>query len=307
MTTCLRISIVDYPGALQSAVHGLKEIFLFANNIMAEEESELTFSVCIVQPDHLASSTHNGQVVILPPSAEGDYYLQPHSSLLQYLHQAHQEGAILCSACAGAFLLARAGVLDGRVVTTHWQFADKFRAAFPHTTLESESLLINGGDIISAGGLMSWVDLGPEIVAQYAKPHIMRKLGKFLIVDTGKREQRYYESFLPKFDHGNKAILQVQHHIQAHYHQPMTIPLLASQACMSDRTFLRQFTQATTLKPTQYLQRVRVQKACELLETTTQSFEHIALSVGYEDANSFRKVFLKVIGLCPSAFRARFV
>jgi len=135
----------------------------------------------------------------------------------------------------------------------------------------------------------------------------MRALGKYLIVDTGRREQRYYSSFTPKFNHGNQQIVHVQHHIQANYNQSLTISLLADLACMTERTFLRKFTQSTTLKPIQYIQRVRVQKACELLESTTQSFEQIALNIGYEDVNSFRKVFMKITGLTPSAFKARFV
>ncbi len=76
---------------------------------------------------------------------------------------------------------------------------------------------------------------------------------------------------------------------------------------MSERTFLRQFTNSTTLKPIQYIQKLRVQKACELLESTTQNFEQIALNIGYDDVNSFRKVFIKIMGLSPTAFKARFV
>jgi transcriptional regulator GlxA family with amidase domain len=87
----------------------------------------------------------------------------------------------------------------------------------------------------------------------------------------------------------------------------MSINQLAALAIMSERTFLRHFTSATLLKPMQYIQRVRVQKACELLESSTLSFEQISASVGYDDVNSFRKVFIKVIGLSPSAFKARFV
>ena len=178
---------------------------------------------------------------------------------------------------------------------------------FPKVSLEFESLLINDGDIISAGGVMSWIDLGLEIVAQFTKPHVMRALGKFLIVDTGKREQRYYGSFTPKLNHGNKQILQVQHYIQINYNKTLNVSMLAALACMSERTFLRQFTNSTTLKPIQYIQKLRVQKACELLESTTQNFEQIALNIGYDDVNSFRKVFIKIMGLSPTAFKARFV
>ncbi len=307
MTKPINVVIIDYPDALQSAVQGLKELFLLANQIVIDNQLDMQFIVSVVQPDSALSSINQSDIVILPPNLSGHYYNAPQAALLTFLNDAHQAGSILCSVCAGAFILAKTGLLDNRAATTHWQLADEFNQQFPAVSLKIDRLLINDGDIISAGGLMSWIDLGLEIVAQFTRPHIMRALGKYLIVDTGKREQRYYGSFTPKFNHGNQAILQVQHYIQANYNQALNIALLADLACMTERTFLRQFTNATSLKPVQYIQRVRVQKACQLLESTTQRFEQIALNIGYDDVNSFRKVFIKIIGLSPSAFKARFV
>ncbi|WDE13770.1 GlxA family transcriptional regulator [Thalassomonas haliotis] len=307
MTKKIQIVIIDYPSALQSAVQGLKELFIFANQIIKEQKLAQQFIIEIVPPEQKQlAEIKQADIIILPPNLAGNYYLAPSPRLLNVLCDAHKAGAIMCSACAGAFILAQTSLLDGRTVTTHWQLADEFHRQFPDITLKIESLLINDGDIISAGGLMSWVDLGLEIVAQFTKPHIMRSLGKFLIVDTGKREQRYYGSFTPTFNHGNQPILQVQHHIQSNYNQPIKMAELAAQACMSERTFLRHFTEATKFKPLEYVQRFRVQKACELLESSNLSFEQISPQVGYEDVNSFRKLFIKVIGLTPTAFKERF-
>ena len=331
MTKSLRIIIIDYPNALQSAVQGLKELFFIANQIIKEDgivrkdpvarkdliaredrisrndQVDMQFTVEVLQPEDVLNSGSRSDLIILPPNLTGNYFNKPSEELLAFLSKSHQHGSILCSACAGAFIIAKTGLLDDRLATTHWQLANQFNQQFPKVSLQIESLLINDGDIISAGGLMSWIDLGLEIVAQFTRPHIMRTLGKYLIVDTGKREQRYYGSFTPIFNHGNQSILQVQHYIQANYNQTLNISELANLTHMSDRTFLRQFTSATTLKPLLYIQKVRVQKACELLESTTQSIELIALSIGYDNASSFRKVFAKLIGLSPSAFRARFV
>jgi len=307
MTKDIRVLIINYPNALQSAVQGLKELLLLANQIIIENKLKTQFTIDIVQPSKQLKLTRKTDILIIPPNLNGSYYNSPQPELLKLLNDAHQMGAILCSACAGTFILAKTGLLDNRTATTHWKLADDFNKKFPKVSLKIESLLLNDGDIISAGGLMSWIDLGLEIVAQFTKPHIMRTLGKYLIVDTGKREQRYYGSFTPKFNHGNQQVLQVQHHIQRNYTHPLNISKLATLACMSERTFLRQFSSATTLKPTQYIQRIRVQKACELLESTTQSFEQIALNIGYNDATSFRKIFIKIIGLSPSAFKTRFV
>jgi len=307
MTKIISVVIIDYPNALQSAVHGLKELLLISNQIVIDNQLDMKFNVSVVQPNRELASISQSDIIILPPSLGGSYHNAPTAELLIFLEKVHQMGAILCSACAGSFILANTGLLDNRAATTHWQLADEFKDKYPKVSLKIEKLLINDGDIISAGGLMSWIDLGLEIVAQFTKPHIMRTLGKYLIVDTGKREQRYYGSFTPKFNHGDQQILQVQHYIQANYNLSLSISALAPLAYMTERTFLRKFTSATTMKPIEYIQKVRVQKACELLESTTQSFEQIALNIGYDDANSFRKVFMKIIGLTPSAFKARFV
>ena len=307
MTKTVYIIIIDYPNALQSAVHGLKEMLLLSNQIVIDNQLDMQFDIRVVQPNSELESVSQSDIVIIPPSLDSSYHTSVPTELLQFLSKVHQRGAILCSACAGAFILAETGLLDNRIATTHWQLADSFNERYPKVSLKIESLLINDGDIISAGGLMSWIDLGLEIVAQFTKPLIMRALGKYLIVDTGKREQRYYGSFTPKFNHGNQQILQVQHYIQANYNKSLNIHALAALANMSERTFLRKFTHATAIKPTQYIQKIRVQKACELLESTTQDFQLIALNIGYDDVNSFRKVFIKIIGLTPSAFKARFV
>lgn len=307
MTKSICVIIIDYPNALQSAVHGLQELFLLANQIIKDNHLDMQFTVRVVKPNEELESVGQSDIVILPPSLDDGYHNKPQPELLQFIKQAHKRGSILCSTCAGAFILAKTGLLDNRIATTHWQLADKFKEQYPQVSLKIESLLINDGDIISAGGLTSWIDLGLEIVAQFSRPNIMRLLGKYLIVDTGKREQRYYETFTPKFSHGNHQVLQVQYYIQANYNKLLKIADLAVLACMSERTFLRHFTHATTIKPLEYIQKVRVQKACELLESTTQSFEQIAHSIGYDDANSLRKVFIKIIGLTPSSFRSRFV
>lgn len=307
VTKFVNVLIIDYPNSSQSAVHGLNELLLMANTIVSEHQLDVRFSINIAQPTDVLRTLDPVDIVILPPSLGGDYYRSPQPLLSSFLIDAHRAGAILCSACAGAFLLANTGLLNNRQATTHWQLADTFVEKFPDISLKIDSLLINDGDLICVGGLMSWIDLGLEMVMQFTSLHIMRALGKYLIIDTGKREQRYYSSFKPKFSHGNQQIIYVQQHIQTHYNQPLCITSLAALIHMSERTFLRHFTNATMLKPVQYIQRVRVQKACDLLESTTQSFEEIALSVGYGDANSFRKVFIKVIGLSPTEFKARFV
>jgi len=312
VTKSVRVEIIDYPGSLQSAVFGVKEFFQMANSLDSESET-VRFQVEIRPYDDLSVSSANSNeeskadIILLPPNLDGSYYLERDDRLTDYLIKSHQKGSILCSACAGVFILAQTGLLEGRTVTTHWQAQQLFSELHTGIEVDIDKILIDDDDIITAGGLMSWMDLALFILTKYTTPTNTRNLGKYLVLDTGGREQRYYQSFVPNYAHGNDKIVSVQRFIQKNHHLPLTLDQLSEEAFMTRRTFIRQFTKATTLTPINYIQHVRVQSACELLESSHKPVEQISYLVGYEDVNSFRKVFMKIIGLTPSRFRSRFL
>ncbi len=312
VTKSVKVEIIDYPGSLQSAVFGVKEFLQMANSLDSENEA-VQFQVEIKPYGDLSVSPANSNeeskadIILLPPNLDGSYYLERDDRLTDYLIHSHQKGSILCSACAGVFILAQTGLLEGRTVTTHWQAQEKFSGLYPDVDIDIDKILIDDADIITAGGLMSWMDLALFILTKYTTPTNTRNLGKYLVLDTGLREQRYYQSFVPNYAHGNDKIVQVQRFIQKNHHLPLTLDQLADEAFMTRRTFIRQFTKATTFTPINYIQHVRIQSACELLESSHKSVEQISYLVGYEDVNSFRKVFMKIIGLTPSRFRSRFL
>ncbi|CDT85201.1 putative transcriptional regulator protein [Vibrio coralliirubri] len=312
VTKSVVVEIIDYPGSLQSAVFGVKEFLQLANSIESSNE-QVQFHVEIKPHDDLSIPTNGpledskADIILVPPNLDGRYYLEPDEGLLDYLVQSHQRGAILCSACAGVFILAGTGLLQGRTVTTHWQAQQQFSEQYAEVDVDVEKILIDDADIITAGGLMSWMDLALFILTKYTTPTNTRNLGKYLVLDTGLREQRYYHSFVPNFTHGNDKIVSMQRFIQKHHHLPLSLDQLAEEAFMTRRTFIRQFTKATSFTPINYIQHVRIQSACELLESSHKPVEQISYLVGYEDVNSFRKVFMKIIGLTPSRFRSRFL
>jgi len=269
-------------------------------------ENSALFSCDILTLEQL-NNAQIYNVVILPPAINDTFYLNPSEPLLAWLKEQYHQQATLCSACAGAFILAKSGLLAGVKVTTHWALSQVFEQRFPHITLDSQPILINEGRIMTAGGMMSWLNLGLELVALHAGPRIMTQLGKNLVVDTGHRAQSYYQQFIPKRTHGDKAILNVQAYLDTHYASRIRMTDLAILCHKSERSFLRHFHQSTGLKPSEYIQRLRVQKACELLESTRKNFETIAREVGYEDSSACRKVFVRILGLTPKSFRQRFV
>ena len=181
--TKISIGICKYPSVLKSAVYGLEEMFLLANRICREEGVEVLFEPVIIPYDELIGDSFT--VVLLPPASIGDYYLAPpEGKFVEWLRDQYSRGSVLSSACAGAFILAATGLIDTRDVTTHWALAETFSRLFPHIPLSSNKILIDHGDIVTAGGMMSWLDLGFELVAKHASPRVVHQLGKTLVIDT---------------------------------------------------------------------------------------------------------------------------
>lgn len=303
-----QIGILVYPDSQHSAVLGLTDLLEAADRLRkAKGVSAAGIEVKHWHAkDGLPAPQRPLDALILPPSLGGEPPARMDPALIRWIQQRHKEGTLICSVCAGAFLLAATGLLDGRAATTHWALAEAFARRFPTINLDTDRLLIDDGDLITAGGLMAWVDLGLKLVDRFLGPAIMLTTARFFLVDPGGREQRFYSTFAPHLTHGDAVILKLQHWLQARSAERLTVPMMARRAMVGERTFLRRFNKATGLNPTQYLQLIRVGKARELLESSALAMDEIAWQVGYEDPGAFRKVFMKIMGLSPGEYRRRF-
>ena len=133
----------------------------------------------------------------------------------------------------------------------------------------------------------------------------MREVGRHFVTDTGRRDQRPYRAFTPPMNHGDHQIEQAQFLIERTFAAPIRIAELAKTVALTERTFLRRFERATGLTPLTYVQHLRIQSAQRALESTPAPIDQIAYSVGYENANAFRKLFKRHTGLSPSQYRQR--
>jgi transcriptional regulator GlxA family with amidase domain len=313
------IGILLYPNVAFATVHGLTDMFAVATTIAHER---LGANAPILRVSHwkppeakdlveCVYDTHpqfdNRLVaVIVPGSWQGPPEPEVMLCLVRWLLECHGGGVTLCSVCGGAFVLAKTGLLAGRPATTHWSFTEKLAQDFPDIHVDESRIAVEDGNFITAGGVLAWADLGLKLVDRYLGSTIMLETARFMLVDPPGREQRYYSSFAPKLHHGDAAILKVQHWLQKHAVQSPSLRGMAELSGLEQRTFLRRFQKATGLKPTEYCQRLRVGKAREMLEYTNKPVEQVAWAIGYNDPNSFRKVFHRVVGLSPGAYRRRF-
>jgi transcriptional regulator GlxA family with amidase domain len=295
------VGVLHYPGAQKAAVYGLMDLFESANRLGASKGRALTpHLVTEAAPPPRALTA-----LVLPPSLDAAEALAD-LPLAGWLQARHREGTILCSVCAGAFLLGATGLLAGRPATTHWGLKARFLQRFPDVLLNTDKLVVDDGDIVTAGGVMAWIDLGLLLIGRFlGRPAVLATSRQWL-VDPGGREQRFYDCFAPDFTHGDDAVVRVQHLLHAQYGERLTLTAMVERAHVSERTLLRRFQRATGHSPAEYLQLVRVERARERLESSSEGFDQIAWGLGYEDPGAFRRVFRRVMGISPGEYRRRF-
>ncbi len=315
------IGLLIYPDCQLAAVYGLTDLFRIANE-WALRLAEGAQVARVIRVSHWQDREDGGQVdcvwdslpgkqhrlshVIAPPSLVMPERMQQMPAASSWMRDRHAEGSTLCSVCAGAFVLAETGLIDGRRATTHWAFARQLAARFPAVKVADQHMVIDDGDIMTAGGILAWTDLGLTLVERLLGPGVMLATARFLLIDPPRHQQLPFRQFIPSFDHGDDAVRRIQHHIHAHHAQALAVSELADRAGMTERTFLRRFVKATGFKPNAYLQHTRIGKAREALELTSQSVDHIAWAVGYADPAAFRKIFQKLSGLSPTQYRRQF-
>ncbi len=301
------IAILHYDGAQDAAVLGLRDVLETAAHLHQERTGAVHLEVRVV-PEALLSNApaRPFSALVVPPALGAAPPADVSPAVASWIRDRHAEGTVLCSVCVGAYLLAHLSLLDGRKATTHWAIREDFAKRFPKVHVNTDSLVIDDGDLITAGGLMAWTGLALRLIGRFLGPATTLEVSRYFLVDPGGREQRFYQSFSPVLTHGDEAILRAQRWLQNVAHRSVSVDEMAKEAGLGRRTFLRRFLSATGMHTTPYLQQVRVALARELLEQTSKSQQEVAWAVGYEDATAFRRVFLKHMGLSPGEYRRRF-
>ncbi len=319
----LKIAILALHNCFHSSVTGPFDIFSVAN-LNWKKVADTIDPFCevrIVLPDLQPVTAFNGLPItsthtindknqfdcIIVPALFGDLGPVLHRrDILNWLMMQHSVGACVCTVCAGAFLAAAAGLLDGRRATTHWALADDFRRRFPAVILKSEKMLIDEGDIITAGGVTAYLDLCLYLVRRFGSSTLASSLTRTLLIDCARQLQSPYSSHAFQKHHGDTAVKQSQNWLEENFAKAVTIRQLAKVAGLGERTFTRRFKKATGDTPSDYVQMLRIEIARKMLETSHDTIDCIVLKVGYEDTSSFRRLFRKHTGLSPSAYRKRF-
>lgn len=227
-------------------------------------------------------------------------------ALLTALRQAHARGARLLSICSGVFVLAATGLLNGHSATTHWRYSGELAERFPEILVNPQVLYVDAGQLITSAGSAAGIDACLHLVARDFGTQVANSVARRLVMSPQRTGGQAQFIPAPVSAAARSDLSRVMQWARERVHQPLEVRDLAREAAMSERTFLRRFTEATGLSPKAWLQHERMGRARELLEGTRENTEQIAERCGYRSVESFRVAFRSVVGVPPSVYRERF-
>jgi len=249
---------------------------------------------------------HTDLIVVPTAELDMDDASKANAALVPWLRRWHARGASIAGICTGVSLLAEAGLLDGKVATTHWGVAEQFRQRYPRVRWQPERFVTEAGRVFCGGGVYSAIDLSLYLVEKYCGHELAVETAKALLLETPRIWQSGYAAAPPRSAHDDDGIQKAQDWLFRNFKNEVRIEELAARVGMSPRNFARRFTSATGEAPLAYLHRVRIDAARHLLETGRKGVADVSVAVGYEDLSFFRRLFRRHTGVSPRAYRARF-
>ncbi|QRR02179.1 GlxA family transcriptional regulator [Dyadobacter sandarakinus] len=247
-------------------------------------------------------------LILVPAFGAGDirFAIGRNQACIPWLREQFQNGSEVGSFCTGAFLLAAAGLLNGKQATTHIDSATTLATNFPEIILRSDAVVTDDHGIFTSGGATSSFHLMLYLIKRFCGKEVTLRTAKMFAIDMDREQQTYFGSFLPMQDHGDGLVNMAQKKIENEYQEGRTIEELIQDIPASRRNVVRRFKQAIGLTPIEYLQKTRIEAAKKLLEQTDQSVLEVMLNSGYNDLKSFRQLFKKSTGITPKEYRDKF-
>jgi transcriptional regulator GlxA family with amidase domain len=325
-TAARHVSLVGFPDATASTLYGIYDVMNafgmveffrdvpsapFRVEIVGERVGPLTLASGVsIEIQRSVDELATTDIVIVPSIVlRGDWQKQRYPQLVAWLRRVHAQGAILCSACSGIFLLAETGLFDGKDTAVHFGYARGLACAYPSLKVHPERALVISGtsdDLVSSGASSTWHDMVLYLIARYAGATVAQQVARSFALQWHQEGLTPFIVFEGKSDHGDGEILSAQKWLNEHFAIANPVEEVIKRSRLAERTFKRRFVAATGLTPIGYVQRLRIEDAKRRLERTDNSVEEISWRVGYEDAAFFRRLFRRTTGLAPGAYRKRF-
>lgn len=315
-----RIVILIYPCVRELGVAGIVDVFSSANELLPEDRRyQIEYVTTAKEPETEGMygqqmrggrhySTLKGKVdTLIVPGGSGVVRESAKPPLLRWLKKQAGESRRVSSACIGAFLLAEAGLLDGRRATTHWAFANQLSREFPAVKVEPDPIWVKDGNVYTSAGGTSAIDLSLALLEEDHGRKIALEVARFLVVFLCRPgSQAQFSVSLREQATENRPLRDLQIWMQDHVGEDLSVPALAARAAMSERNFQRVFTRELGKSPAHYVEEIRIEAVRRKLERSTQGMEEIADACGFNSADVMGRSFLRQLKCTPAEYRARF-
>jgi transcriptional regulator GlxA family with amidase domain len=326
-----RVAFLIFPGVQALDVSGPMDVFSEANRFLLPED-QYALEVIGVERGAVACSNgllmqahrhfseageaaENGQAadannnwdLLLVAGGPALAHQEMPAEVYAWLRGASRRARRFGSICSGAFLLAGAGLLDGRVVTTHWNDADMLAATYPLARVEADRLFVQDGPLYTSAGVTAGIDLALHLLTQDHGQEVALNVAKRLVVFTQRAGgQSQFSPYLTPYAEPASLVAQVQHYVLDHLAEDLTLPVLCRVANMSSRNFSRVFVRDAKITPAEFVESARVDAARVMLETSAAPLKTIAFRCGFRNAQLMRGVFTRRLGVSPLQYRQHF-
>jgi transcriptional regulator GlxA family with amidase domain len=329
----MRIAILLMDRCIGSGIHSVVDSLIATNYTLVKSDQKPIFEWDTVSIDGKAIMPTNG-LKIQPDYSLVDYmkldtrpdvWIFPsvfHSSsdfskveeavaeanpIIPVIQQHYDRGGLLISICSGSFLLAKAGLMNNLPALMHWKSEPHYRRMFPKLKIDTHNAIADYGNLISViGGSSSYEHLVMYLVERFVGHRTAVDTAKLLMLHLNPPPPQPFRTNVETTDHADELVLRAQRHIEKNSNQDVDFSKLSNMLNISDRQLNRRFVKSLHCSPLQYLQTIRINRACNLLELTQLPSSKIVYEVGYKDESSFRRLFKKQMEMTMETYRQQF-
>jgi transcriptional regulator GlxA family with amidase domain len=312
------VVVAVFPGLQSLDLVGPLEVFSTANRYVPSAAYRLT--VAAARPGPVACTSGLEVVAdvaladvrgpidtLVVVGGEGTYEAVVDTSFVAQVQRLAGRSRRVTSVCSGAFVLAQAGLLDGRTATTHWSVCDRLAELFPAVTVDPDPIFVRDGHVYTSAGVTSGMDLALALVEDDHGRDIALQVARQLVLFLRRpANQSQFSAQLAAQMAERDGLRDAQRFVVDHPDRDCSVAALARLAAMSERHFARCFTEEVGVTPARYVERVRVETARRLLEDTDEGVEAVSAAAGFGTAETMRRTFLRVLRTTPSGYRERF-
>jgi transcriptional regulator GlxA family with amidase domain len=314
------VEVLAFPSVQLLDVTGPVQVFASANNFMVAAGNAAPYAIRVVAHGTQSVEATAGVSLAVQPlspvdadvdtlviaGGDGVHASSEDAALVGWVRERTKRARRTASVCTGAFLLAASGALDGRRAVTHWQFCAELARRYPAVRVETDPIFVHDGPIWTSAGVTSGIDLALALVEEDLGRAVALAVARYLVVFLKRPGGQAQFSEVLALQASEDKFGPLHDWISNHLAADLSLPVLAAQAGMSERSFSRHYAEATGLTPARAIERLRVEGARHLLSETRLPVKRISQRCGFGSEETMRRSFLRLLDTTPQDYRARF-